>query len=277
MKGSVNTSGDIDVATFEEIGLGVVKIKVFSHYDPNHLIQEVNEVFDKTFKAGYFRVVFDLANVVFPNSSFIAMLIARTVEARRFGGDVKIVNLPATATNHLAMFSPMTYLSFGADEKVALDEFNASDASFVQEFIELEEGKPNTLEVDATVESLNMITDFVSSLAEKVGMEPVEISKLKIAVYEAGMNVIEHGYQFEPGRSMGVEVTRNGEQIQITLNDRGKSFDFYNVGPYDVERSIRDKRKGGYGLYIIQRSVDEILYENDSERGNRLTLIKQIK
>lgn len=276
MANSKKAVDDIQVVTSKEIGLGVVKIKVFSHYDQNRLITEVNNVFDQTFKVGYFRVVFDIGNVVFPNSSFIAMLIGRTMEARRYGGDVKIVNFSETTRNHLAMFSPLTYLSTGTDEAKALDEFAESDSSYVGEFIDLEEGKPNTLEVDASVDSLNMVTDFVASLAQKAGIDPVEISKLKIAVYEAGMNVIEHGYRFEPDKSMRVEVIREGKQLLIILKDKGKTFDFYNVKPYDVDTAVKGKRKGGYGLYIIQRSVDEIRYENDSFAGNRLTLIKRL-
>ena len=276
MANSKKAVDDIQVVTSKEIGPGVVKIKVFSHYDQNRLIKEVNNVFDQTFKVGYSRIVFDMGNVVFPNSSFIAMLIGRTMEARREGGDIKIVNFSETTRNHLAMFSPLTYLSVGTDEAKALDEFAESESSYVGEFIDLEEGKPNTLEVDATVDSLNMVTDFVAGLAQKAGMDPVEISKLKIAVYEAGMNVIEHGYQFAPGKSIAVEVVREGKQLLVIMKDKGKTFDFYTVKPYDVDTAVKGKRKGGYGLYIIQRSVDEIRYENDSFAGNRLTLIKRL-
>ena len=267
MEEHVNILYDSEIATSKVIGFGVAKVKLNSHYDPNVLVEEVHHLFDKTFKAGYFRILFDMENVIFPNGSFIGMLIGKTMEARRNGGDVKILN----------MFSPLAYLTVGQDEMVSSDAIREFDPSSVEEFVDLEEGKENTLQIDATVESLNMMTHFVESLAGKAGLEQVEISKLNIAVYEAGMNVIEHGYRFEMGKSMGVEVTLKKGKLYITITDTGKAFDFYGLESYDVQDSYKKRRDGGYGLYIIQRSVDEIKYESDSEKGNRLTLIKRLR
>ena len=275
MKGSESTVRDMEFAVSEEIGFGVVKIKVYSHYDQSRLVDEVNNAFDRAFRTGYFRVVFDMGNIVFPNSSFIGMLVGRTMEARRYGGDVKIVNIADTTRNQLATFSPLTYLSFSTDDVLALEEFTTSDSEAIEELAELEDGKASNLQVAATVECMNMITSFVESLAQKAGMEPVEISKLKIAVYEAGMNVIEHGYRFAPDKFMEVEVLVNGNQFRVKLKDQGDSFELYDVKKYDVQSAFNHKRKGGYGLYIIQRSVDEIKYEQDSVQGNTLTLIKR--
>ena len=277
MEEHVNILYDSEIATSKVIGFGVAKVKLNSHYDPNVLVEEVHHLFDKTFKAGYFRILFDMENVIFPNGSFIGMLIGKTMEARRNGGDVKIVNLSETTRNHLNMFSPLAYLTVGQDEMVSSDAIREFDPSSVEEFVDLEEGKENTLQIDATVESLNMMTHFVESLAGKAGLEQVEISKLNIAVYEAGMNVIEHGYRFEMGKSMGVEVTLKKGKLYITITDTGKAFDFYGLKSYDVQDSYKKRRDGGYGLYIIQRSVDEIKYESDSEKGNRLTLIKRLR
>jgi anti-sigma regulatory factor (Ser/Thr protein kinase) len=39
---------------------------------------------------------------------------------------------------------------------------------------------------------------------------------------------------------------------------------------------IEDKRDGGFGLYIIRRSVDRVEYESDPVKGNTLRLIKRI-
>ncbi len=275
MKDGINILYNSEIATSEEIGLGVARVKVNSHHDPNRLLQEVHQLFDRTYKAGYFRILFDMENVIFPNGSFIGMLIGRTIEARRHGGDVKIVHLSETARNHFAMFSALTYLTIGQDE-MARDDSMAFSPLTAEDFGELEEGKVHKLQIDATVESLAMMTHFVEGLGREAGMEQIEISKLKIAVYEAGMNVIEHGYRFAMGKSMGVEVVNSKQKFTVTITDQGKAFDVYGIKSYDVKDKFRNRRNGGYGLYIIQRSVDEIKYESDSVKGNRLTLIKHV-
>ena len=63
----------------------------------------------------------------------------------------------------------------------------------------------------------------------------------------------------------------------MVLGDRGKAFDFYRQSGYDVESAFNEKREGGFGLYIIRRSVDEIHYDSQLETGNRLTMIKNFR
>ncbi|MBW1887140.1 MAG: hypothetical protein JRI52_02155, partial [Deltaproteobacteria bacterium] len=52
------------------------------------------------------------------------------------------------------------------------------------------------------------------------------------------------------------------------------TFDLYADDPYDVDKAFEEKQKGGYGLFIIKRSVDDIQYSADAINGNQLTLIK---
>jgi len=144
-----------------------------------------------------------------------------------------------------------------------------------EESYAVEEGIPYKLRVQATLEALNQLTDFATLLARSSGFEKIELSRLKLAIYEAGMNVLEHGYGFDPEESMGIEVLKEGDRFMVTLTDRGKSFDFYTDPVYDVEEAYREKRQGGFGRYIIERSVDEVYYQAAND-GNRLTLVKYL-
>lgn len=246
--------------------------------DPNNVVDELYALFEKIFKAGYNQIVFNMENVKFPNGSFIAMLIGNTLKARRLGGDIKVVHLSEMARNHLAIFTPLTYLTIGMEDVVSpfdvVSEFHTPQLSEYEDF---EEGVAKFIDVDATVDSLNVITHFVTVLAQKAGVKQVDLSKLKIAVYEVCMNIVEHGYGFEPDHSICVEVMWEDHRFQVVITDHGKPFDFYNEESYNVEEAVEEKRKGGFGLYIIKRSVDEVHYQSDPDKGNRLALIKHIK
>jgi serine/threonine-protein kinase RsbW len=250
---------------------GLTTIRIGEGVDPNVILTEIQAVFDNLFAQGIHRVVFDLTGVRFPNSSFIAMTVHRTVEARRRGGDVIIANMGGTARQHFAMFSPLTFLS--VDPR---DEGTEKSARKTPE-PKLEEGKPSGIRVEASVGDIGRAVDFVVTLAGDAGFDKIETSKLKIAVYEACMNILEHGYKFEPLKSIDVEVARDEDLFVVAIKDKGESFNAYEAKQYDVQNAYEEKREGGFGLYIIRRSVDRIEYETDPVKGNTLRLIKRIR
>ena len=275
MQSAAKKKKDQEIAYAEQLDAGIVKITLKQDIDPNRCIEELYQFFDQTFENGAKQILLDMEQFQFPNASFISFLIGKTAEARRFGHEIRLINISETARNHLAMFSALTYLSIGAEEKDDFEEFKETSSPSPDELIRFDDGVPCLLQVEAAIDALNKVTDFVIKLADHVKMDPTESSKLKIAVYEACMNVIEHGYQFEPDELISVEVQHIGERLYISIIDTGRYFDFYDQESYNVKEAMDDRRRGGYGLHIIQRSVDEIHYLNTDE-GNRLTLIKNI-
>jgi serine/threonine-protein kinase RsbW len=262
----------LSVAAREFVDARTVRIRMGEGVDPNQVIETVQKLFDDLFREGITYVFFDMQNVETPNASFIAMLVQRAVEARRMNGEVRLVNLSVTARNHLAMFSPLTYLPIGEDEAFG-SELPVAPEGDDEETYALDGGIPYKLQLTSTLDALNKLTDFVSTLARSAGFEKLEVNKLKIAIYEAGMNVIEHGYEFDTEKTMDIEVLKETDRFLMTLTDMGKSFDFYGNPVYDVEEAFHEKRQGGFGRYIIERAVDEVYYQSD-EKGNRLTLVK---
>jgi serine/threonine-protein kinase RsbW len=274
MSGESQQTGGVPMVNKTFVNANTVEIRLSDTADPNSAVDELNKLFDNLFKDGIVRIVFDMGNVPFPGGGFIAMLIARTMEARRSNGDVCLMNVPSSAKNHFSVFTPLTYLSINKpfpDEPVE-DAFDG-----VAESNTLEDGIPRTIHAVASVYSLNRLTDFVTNLAQGAGLEPLEVSKLKIAVYEACMNVIEHGYRFEPGHLIGVEVLKEKGMLSVTVTDKGQAFDFYGKKDYDVKDAFSEGKTGGYGLFIIRRSVEDVQYESHPKKGNRLTLLKKIK
>jgi serine/threonine-protein kinase RsbW len=265
------------IAAKEFVDVRTVRVRMGEGADPNRAIESLQTLFDDLFRNGVTRVLFDMRHVEYPNASFIAFLIQRTVEARRLNGDIQLLNLSLNAKNHVSLFSPLTFLSFEDEPGPEAGEKPAPSGSEPGkgEFVAVEEGVPYKLQVGATLDALNKLTDFVTSLAWGAGFEKLEVSRLKIAVYEAGMNVIEHGYEFAPDETLYVEVTKETDRFLVVLGDTGRSFDFSENPVYDAEEAFREKRRGGFGRYIIERSVDEVYYKG-GEKGNRLTLVKYL-
>lgn len=244
----------------------VVRISLEKGFDCSSDFKELQEVMEGCFQRGERRLILDMKGVDFPSGSFIAFLIEATSRARKEGGDLRLINLSTKAKNNLISFNPLSYLSVEADEESALKSYGPSK----------EEVSGHSIQVESRVDRLYKICDFVTGWAEKAGMDRAEISKVKIAVYEAAINVVEHAYHFEPNHFIDVSVDYDNTKFVIVMIDNGDSFNLSNIKPYDVEEAMDERRTGGFGLYIIQRSMDEVKYESDPIRGNKLTMVKYL-
>ncbi|NIR47843.1 hypothetical protein GWO43_05260 [candidate division KSB1 bacterium] len=288
-----------------------VRIPLGNITDAKTALDILQDTFESCFEKGQTRIVLDLKNIQFPSSSLIALLIEATTRARRLGGDLKIINLSHSAKNNLATFSPLNYLSFEEDESLALQDFRElisednndnkkednnknNDLHTIQseEIAEdpilerlgnsveepvVKEDKRKHLRVKSLTKNLYKICDFVTDYADQVGFKSKDIGKIKIAVYEACLNVIEHAYHSNPDNWIDIWVEYDKPKFQVEIQDYGNGFDEISLKDYNVRSAVDHRQTGGFGLYIIRRSMDEIDYEADAVNGNRLTLIKFLK
>lgn len=132
------------------------------------------------------------------------------------------------------------------------------------------------LKTPSIASNLYKICDFVVEHSRKAGMDEKQIVKSKIAVYEACLNVIEHAYHSRPDNWIEVWVEYNAEYFKITIQDYGQSFERKQVAEYDVEAAVERRQTGGFGLHIIERSMDKVEYFANGVDGNRLILTKYL-
>lgn len=274
-------------------------------------LEELDKKLRSCFCQNQYNIVLDLAKIKHPPTRFIVILIEATSQARRMGGDVRLINLNSTTRINLVTFSPRTYLSIEASEEYAFSdfgetfnpslEFDNSEKKIIpastgfERFHDKIDSTPQSqttnvstdaailetardrIRVNSKVANLYQICDFVLERAEKAGFDIRERGKIKVTVYEACLNVVEHAYFSNPENWIHVHVGYDCEKFIIIIQDWGASFEFDPSRPYDVEMAVKDRRTGGFGLHIIRRSVDEIRYLKDPKDGNRLILIKSIQ
>jgi len=269
------------------------------------LLPQVEQVFFECIRNKDVKIIANMANIKLPPTKFIALLIEVTNQARRLGGDIKLINISNFAKSNLVTFSAVTYLSildsmefalYDFDEKITIVDLEKEKPvkpkpATIQEKSNLINNRPEknldnfdfenlieqkTIKVTSKVESLYEICDFVINLADKAGFDQREIGKIKVTVYEACLNVIEHAYFSNPDNWLEVTVGYDNDKLIIIIHDWGQGFDYHPNKDYDVERAVKDRKTGGFGMHIIQRSVDKIYYDADPKIGNRLTLIKYL-
>ncbi len=273
----------------------VVRLRPAAEAGHPSAVAEVHKSFERCFERGQYKIVVDMSRVRFPSASFIVTLFEATARARRAGGDVRLVNLTQTAKNNILTFSPLTYLSIDSDEREAFRELRAlkapaaekspppverevAELAISQAPVERDDSKVKRhLRIPSQPEVLYKVCNFVTELATKARMAEREIAKLKIAVYEACLNVIEHAYHGDPTQWISVAVGYDDEKLTLVVHDEGESFKEEVNESYDVFEAADHRKTGGFGLHIIRRSVDELRYQADPVLGNKLVMVKYLR
>lgn len=132
--------------------------------------------------------------------------------------------------------------------------------------------------------SLRHIRSIITDLAQQVGFPEDEIAKIEMAVDEACSNVVEHAYAGDRDWSwkqrdpeIRLDIHTEGNRLIIQITDHGQCFDFATYRPTDILERIRGMHRGGYGISIMRKFMDEVEYKSDDKNGNTLRLVKYLK
>jgi serine/threonine-protein kinase RsbW len=110
---------------------------------------------------------------------------------------------------------------------------------------------------------------------EQVGIDQQTCYDLKLAVEEACMNVITHGYSgMNPGSIM-LELQFDPGQVLVNLTDFGHPFEPHEPAAPDLDADLEDGLTHGFGLHFIYQTMDQISYDT-AQDGNHLTFVKRL-
>lgn len=132
-----------------------------------------------------------------------------------------------------------------------------------------------TLSVEASTEHLAKVRDFVAAHAESIGLSQKDISEIRLAVDEAYTNIIKHAYKNSPTEKVSIEIGSDAKKLWISLMDEGKSFDPNTYSEPDLMQRIKEKKRGGMGVYLIKKVMDQVQY-NRTGKTNEIRMVKKL-
>jgi anti-sigma regulatory factor (Ser/Thr protein kinase) len=271
----------VHIERFRKNGVKLIPVKNVSTFQ---LPIELVTIFEKYDKEGCRFFALDLIYVTELSDGLIVAMLEMTSRLRRRGGDLTIFNLQYSQLEDLLTFNPKKYL--------AIAENGNSDQSAVRP--QLAHSRPrrqaasskkaraklpkriNRIEIPYNEDDVYKVCDFVLAQANAMGFSQNELSRIKIAVYEACLNAIQHTRKMSPGDNVTIEVETAGDKLQINVYDRGLGFKPDNTHDYDVTEAASNRKTGGMGLHIIRRAMDEVDYHIDRINGNKLIMIKHL-
>jgi len=128
------------------------------------------------------------------------------------------------------------------------------------------------IKVPANIDYLGDLRDFVTNLGHKYRFSDKLVNAFKLSIDEAATNIIRHAYREHDGEiTVRALIKRNS--LTLSIIDQGKYFDPKRVKDPDLNRYINIGKKGGLGIFIIRRLMDEIDYHK-TEEGNELRITK---
>jgi anti-sigma regulatory factor (Ser/Thr protein kinase) len=99
------------------------------------------------------------------------------------------------------------------------------------------------------------------------------LAQLDLAISEAAANIVRHAYRGETGQPIEVIVDAAPDRVCVGMYHQGVEFDPAKVPPPVFDGS----REGGFGLYLMAQSVDEVVHCDDGEGRRGVRLVKTRK
>ena len=120
-----------------------------------------------------------------------------------------------------------------------------------------------SLRVTGKLESLEKISKYVLSVAQKAELSKKDTYRLRLAVDEIATNIIIHGYEeAEIEGEIICTSTIDEQAITIYLEDTGVEYDStLQEQPNNLDTPLEQREIGGLGIYLAINGVDRFKYE----------------
>ena len=116
---------------------------------------------------------------------------------------------------------------------------------------------------------------FVKGVAEDLSLGKPLTNKLRLAVEEAVVNVMEYAYPKGTRGDVDIHAVSNGRRLKFIISDSGIPFNPTEVSAADTTLSAEERPIGGLGILLVRELMDSINYERIHGK-NVLTLTKSI-
>ena len=132
-------------------------------------------------------------------------------------------------------------------------------------------------EFNAKVDELPNVINFVESELKKYEFSLKIISQFNLVVEELFVNIASYAYkENESGKcKIIIEYDKKKQEVKISFEDNGIKFNPLEKEDPDTNTEIQDMQIGGFGIYIVKESMDNVEYKYENNK-NILVLNKNV-
>ncbi len=166
----------------------------------------------------------------------------------------------------------------------AVDEFTAGAPTFdditmlcLSYYGSEEEDDPDAmiLDIEASLNNIPQVTEFVDSELEKAGCPLKTKLKINVAVDELFSNIARYAYSPGTGRAkVKIEIEEDPAAAVITFTDTGIPFDPLALESPDISLPAEKRSAGGLGVFLVKKTMDSMDYEYSN--GQNILRIRKL-
>ena len=132
------------------------------------------------------------------------------------------------------------------------------------------------LTIAATMENLDWVLSFFEKQLETNACPKKVRGQILVSLEEIYVNIVNYAYENEGQCSINMDIKSSdeGEEMTLTITDKGKQFDPLKRADPDITLSAEQRQIGGLGIYMVKKSMDSVSYRYESG-CNILTLCKK--
>ena len=131
------------------------------------------------------------------------------------------------------------------------------------------------LNISCTKDRLREIRQFVSDILIRHSFPEAESNKIILAVDEVCANLIIHSNHCNPTETLQLQVDYHSDKIIFEIFDHGEGFNLSEYKEPSMDDLIKARRKGGVGLLLVKRIMDDIQFIRRSGK-NVCRLVKNL-
>ena len=118
---------------------------------------------------------------------------------------------------------------------------------------------------------LKLLRCVVRDAAAMVGLAADTVDAVVLAVNEACMNIMQHGYGMNPDGRIDIKISKEPGALVFQLRDYAECVDVDKV----CSRNLDDVRPGGLGVHLIACLMDESGFLETPPGGGNIFQMKK--
>lgn len=130
------------------------------------------------------------------------------------------------------------------------------------------------LAIGSRFENIELVKVVVEDYLRQLEVDEDARHWIEIAVREAVANAIKHGNRLDPSKKVEVDLSLQGEELRISVEDQGGGFD--PAGVKDPLLPENRFQRDGRGIFYMRSFMDRIDYNFPAGGGTRVTLRKRV-
>ncbi len=133
-----------------------------------------------------------------------------------------------------------------------------------------------SFELKNDLSELEQLCQTCEEIGRDINISDKTIFEMNLALDELFTNIISYGFNDQQEHTIKINITIEGDQLQMRIEDDGVPFNPMESKTPDFQCGIEECKIGGLGIHLIRKMMDDVQYKRVSDK-NILLLRRKIK